>query len=273
MAKAKKKVDAARADVPVSEDGAFWIEADKGYSIALIEGKLQSRNPKGAALASVPKWLKDSEQAQQLISLGEWLDEHEKQSRDTIEAWMLRSLPVPRSVLVAIWQDPSWKSILTNAVVCSVTGEKLNQQESGFLREVDAKKGAGVIDLDGETQWLKSDSIAIPHPILLDELDDFRALTIELSFQQSLDQLFRQTWKPTKEQLKGNAVEDFRNGKFEALTHALSLCRRLGYRVSGGSACSPVWENGRLTEGRFWVGAEYPEAETYTWDLIFTDDR
>ena len=95
----------------------------------------------------------------------------------------------------------------------------------------------------------------------------------ELAFEQQLDQLFRQTWSPTKEQSKATSIEDYANGKFEMLTHALSLCRRLGYKVSGGYACCPVWENGVLIEARYWVGAEYPESETYTSDLIFTDDR
>ncbi|MDP6448223.1 MAG: hypothetical protein QGG36_14710 [Pirellulaceae bacterium] len=55
------------------------------------------------------------------------------------------------------------------------------------------------------------------------------------------------------------------------LNHALGLCRRLGYRVRGGSAVCPVWEDGGLIEGRFWVGSDYPESESYTGELVFTD--
>lgn len=259
--------------VETQEDQINWIESDRDYAIALHDGKLVSRNPKGKQLAAVPKWLKDTESAQQLLALKDWLEEHQQQCRETIEQWMLRSLPVPRAVMSAVWTDPAWQDILFNAVVCAVRKNGIVQSESGFLREVDPKKGVGIIDLDGETQWLKVESVAIPHPILLEELDDFRELTIELGFEQSLDQLFRQTWKPTQDQLKANSINDYRNGKFEMLTHALSLCRRLGYKVSGGYACSPVWEAGKLVEARFWIGAEYPEAETYTHDLIFTDDR
>ena len=186
---------------------------------------------------------------------------------------MLRSLPVPHAVLTAVWPDPTWREILENSVVCSVKKDQVVQEESGFLKNVDAKKGIGIVDLDGETQWLKSETIAIPHPILLQELNDFRELTIELAFQQTFDQLFRQTWKPTAEQLKATSADDYRNGKFEMLTHCLSLCRRLGYKVSGGYACSQIWEDVKPIEARFWVGAEYPESETYTSDLIFTDDK
>lgn len=117
------------------------------------------------------------------------------------------------------------------------------------------------------------DAIAIPHPILLNELNDFRQLTIELGVQQKLDQLFRQTWAPAKEQQEGTSINDFSGGKFAQLNHALGLCRRLGYRVSGGYACSPVGEHGTQVEARFWIGADYPEGETWTADLIFTDSN
>jgi hypothetical protein len=43
--------------------------------------------------------------------------------------------------------------------------------------------------------------------------------------------------------------------------------------VRGGSATCPVWENGRLMEARYWIGADSPEYESYTGELLFTDDR
>lgn len=271
MAKTKK---AATSDVAGSAEPAIaWMPAEKDYGLALVDGKVISRNPKGGTLASVAPWLKESELAQQLTSLRDWLNEHEQQCLSSIELWMLRSLPVPRDVLAAVWPDPAWQSILTNAVVCAVKKGEISQSEAGFLRHIDDKKGIGVVDLDGETQWLKVDAIAIPHPILLKELNDFRQLSIELNVQQQLDQLFRQTWAPTDEHLEGSGVNDFRGGHFAQLNHVLGLCRRLGYRVSGGYACSPVWENGTQVEARFWIGAEYPEGETWTADLIFTDSK
>ena len=271
MAKAKK---GATAEVAVAADQEVsWLPADKDYSLALLEGKVVSRNPKGAKLASMPPWLKESELALQLTSLRDWLDEHEQQCRASIELWMLRSLPVPREVLASVWPDSAWQSILINTVVCAVRKGEICQSEAGFLKQIDEKKGVGIIDLDGETQWLKVDAIAIPHPILLKEMNDFRQLSIELSIQQQLDQLFRQTWAPTKEHLESSSVNDFNGGQFAQLNHVLGLCRRLGYRVSGGYACSPVWENGTQVEARFWIGAESPEAETWTADLIFTDSK
>lgn len=268
----KKKTTRPPEDVAL-EDDLRWLDAERDYSVALDDGKLVCRNPSGKRLASVPKWLKDADVAQQLVALKDWVSEHQQQCRETTEMWMLRSLPVPRKVVAAIWADPAWKNMLFNSVVCAVTKDSLAQEQAGFLRDVHSRNGIGIIDLDGETQWIKSDTIAIPHPILLDELDDFRELTVELGFEQHLDQLFRQTWKPTDEQRELSSLDDYAGGKFEQLNHALGLCRRLGYKVSGGYACCPVWEDGKLVEARFWVGAEYPEEETYTADLIFADDR
>lgn len=256
-----------------NESEVNWLPADKDYQVALENGKLICQNPKGKRLVSVPKWLKDSELAQQLIALKDWLVQHEAECRETLEVWMLRSLPVARTVLAEVWQDPAWSGLLTNLVVCAVKGQNLDQDEAGFLREVDAKKGVGIVDLDGETQWIKSASVALPHPILLEDLNDFRELSVELEFEQSLDQLFRQTWKPTQEQSEKTVIQEFSGGKFEMLTHAMGLCRRLGYRVKGGSATCPVWEDGQLMEARFWVGADSPDYETWTGDLLFTDDR
>lgn len=259
---------------PKAEDSVHWIDADKDYKLGLLNGKVVSQNPKGNKLASVPKWLKESDQAQQLTSLKDWLKEHRQTCFNQIEQWMLRSFPVPRTLLASVWPDPAWSGVLTNTVVCAVSKKgDVVQDEAGFLRDVDPKKGVGIIDLDGETQWLKSECVQIPHPILLEELDDFRELTVELDFQQKLEQLFRQTWVVTAEQTEAKSIREFSNGKFEALTHVMSLCRRLGYRVSGGYSCCPVWENGILIEARYWVGADAPEYETWTDELIFTDDK
>jgi hypothetical protein len=56
------------------------------------------------------------------------------------------------------------------------------------------------------------------------------------------------------------------------LTHALGKAKSLGYRVRGGFARCAVWEAGRLVEGRFWLGADSPDVETYTGDLLFVDE-
>ena len=267
------KNSAARASENDSaESEIHWLEADKGYSVALLGESLVCRNQKGKQLKSVPKWLKDSELGGELLALRDFLKEHSENCRAEAEKWLLRSLPVPKTVLENVWPDPAWSELLRNTVVCAVGKDaQLDQDKSGFLREISAK-GVGVVDLDGETQWLKTTSIAIPHPILLEELDDCRELAAELGFHQSLDQLFRQTFgRPKDLDEKAGSLDDWTNGKFAELRHATALTRRLGYRVSGGYAVCRVWEEGQPFEARYWIGSENPDYETFTGGLSFVD--
>jgi hypothetical protein len=34
-----------------------------------------------------------------------------------------------------------------------------------------------------------------------------------------------------------------------------------------------VWDAGTVTEARYWIGAEHPESETYTGQLLWVDSR
>ena len=72
-----------------------WLDAEKEYALGVHRGKLVCRNPKGKKLSAVPKWLKETELAEQLLALCEWLADHEMECQHRIETWMLRSLPVP----------------------------------------------------------------------------------------------------------------------------------------------------------------------------------
>ena len=185
---------------------------------------------------------------------------------------MLRSLPVPSEVVRAVWPDPDWSETLRNLVVTPVDAQgKSDATKTGLLRDVDMKKGIGVVDRDGETQWIAAAQLLIPHPILIDGLDELREIATDVGFTQTIEQLFRPTFAATKEQKTLSRIADFGNGRFEQLNFVSSLCRRLGYPVSGGYACCKVWENARPVEARYWVGADAPEAETWTGDLIFVD--
>ncbi|MGZ3422838.1 MAG: DUF4132 domain-containing protein [Polyangiales bacterium] len=262
-AKPKKEKDAPAAE----ETEAGWLDAGNGYRLALKEGKLVAKNPAGKVLASVPKEVKASEAASQLEDVRDWIAAHDKQCLETVETWMLRSLPTPRAVLSSVWADPSWRRALENAVVAA-------GDSAGFFRGVDDKKGIGIVNLDGETVWIDAATITIPHPILLSELDDFRTLAAELSLTQGISQLFRETFSKPKSLAKDQtAIGEYRGGKFAQLMHALGVCKKHGYRVSGGSAITRIWQNGKVFEARFYVGTEDPSVETYTEDLVFVDER
>jgi len=115
--------------------------------------------------------LKESEAAESLRALAEWLDEHRSDWLHTVERWMLRSLPIPREVLLEVWPDSDWRDCLENFVVAPVDAQgKFDFENTGLLRDVESKRGFGVVDLDGETQWHESAAVMVPHPILIADL-------------------------------------------------------------------------------------------------------
>lgn len=266
------KTPAAPAAI-VDGDGLGWLDAGKGYQLTLDDGKLAAKNPAGKRLASVPKEVKDSDAADQLEGLRDWLKDHDKECLATVDLWMLRSLAVPRAVLEAVWDDPSWRRPLENAVVVAVTdsGEH-DPSRAGLLRGADRKKGVGVVDLDGETVWLATERVAIPHPILLPELDAWRELVTQLGVTQGIAQLHRETYTRPAE-LTANTIDQFEDGKFAMLMHAIGKARSLGYKVRGGFATCRVWDRGSITEARYWIGADSPDAETLTGSLAWVDGQ
>lgn len=255
--------------------GLAWVPAPDGYELALDDGKLACRNPAGKRLASVPKPVRDSEAASALEDLRDWLAEHDRTCAETVTTWMLRSLPVPRTVLESVWPDPAWRRCLENVVVAPADGAaRPDGAAAGFLRALHPDRGAGVVDLDGETRWHAAPRLALPHPVLLPDLDDFRALATELGLHQGIAQLYRETFpRPRDLAADRTALSDYSGGKFAQLMHAVGKCRALGYPVRGGFAVTTVWEGGRLVEARHWVGADAPDAETYTGDLLWVDER
>ncbi len=251
-----------------------WVKAPDGYGLALEGGKLVCRNAAGKQLASVPKKLRESEAAAQLLALGEWLEEHERECADAVDAWLIRSLPVPRAVVEAVWDDPCWRAPLENAIVWPLgAGGNPDPTSAGFLRGVDPKRGVGVVGVDGETRWIDTTAVALPHPILIPELDEFRQLATELGLKQGLSQLFRETWaKPADLATDATSVEQWSGGEFDMLAHAVARARSRGYRVKGGSAVCTVREGDRTVEARYWIGAEY-DWECETGELIWVDSE
>ena len=187
-----KRAKSTQPATTTPDEDVSWLDADKNYSLGLDRGKIVCRNPAGKRLASVPKELKESELGEQLSALSEWLVEHRTECEHRIEMWMLRSLPVPREVIQAVWTDTDWSDMLRNLAVIPVDANgKANSVKTGLLRDVHPQKGVGVVDRDGETQWLTSAQILIPHPILIEGLEDLREIVADMGFVQQVEQLFR----------------------------------------------------------------------------------
>lgn len=262
------KESAAKAPAPIDEPG--WIDAGDGYRLALRDGKLACRGPKGQLLSAVPKDLKAGPVAAELLEVRDFLVGHRRECVAQVENWMLRSLPTPRAVLAAVWPDQAWRAALENSVVVPAD----DPSRAGFFRGVDERRGIGVVNLDGETVWIDAASVTLPHPVLLAELDDFRGLAAELKLTQGIAQLFRETFgKPKGLTPTETAIKDYRNGKFAMLQHALGVARKHGFRVSGGNAVARVWQDGKVYEARYWIGSEDPQSETWTDELVWVDDK
>ncbi|HEY1296548.1 MAG TPA: DUF4132 domain-containing protein, partial [Chloroflexota bacterium] len=176
-----------------------WVEAERGYAVALRGGQVVARGPRGALLKSVPTPLRESDVVRQLRELRDWLSRHERECLATVETWMVRSQPVTRAVLQAVWPDPAWQRGLRDAVIVPLDEDaKPCDASTGFLRAVDPARGVGVVTLEGETVYRRAPLVSLPHPANLPELSDYRDFATELQIDQGISQLYRDTsTKPT----------------------------------------------------------------------------
>jgi hypothetical protein len=241
-----------------------WVSAGD-YEVALDEGKVVCRNASGRLLKSVPAKLADDPAVTGLRQLIEWLDRHQRQCQSDVERWMVRSLPVPAVVIARVWPDPAWQAALRDLVVTGEDGEV-----AGFLRDADTERGIGLVDLDGDTVRVSPELVRIPHPVLLEDLEELREFAVELAVEQQVKQLFREVWqRPAGLDPDGTGVDDYAGGSFKELRFLHGRATQLGYRVRGGQSVCPVLEDGRTAEARIWLGdfEGYEAAETgrLTW--------
>ena len=264
-----------------------WVAATDRHELALdlgdgpaAKGRLRARSAggKGKVLRSVPKVARDSATGEQLRSLRDALARHEQSCAETVERWMLGSLPVPTDVLVGVWDDPAWQRPLRDAVVTTATAEGTVDPggATGFLRAVDGERGLGIVDLDGDTGWLRDAVVVIPHPVMLADLDELREFAVELGIEQGLLQLLRETHpKPADTEVGTTSLSTWADGHFAELRHATARAAAAGFRVRGGYATCRAVDDGVLTDARFWLGADSPDADAWTGDLVWVggDER
>lgn len=250
-----------------------WIATlDSSYEATVEEGKVVCRNAAGKQLRTIPKQLKDDPAVLGLRQLVEWLDRHAAECRESAERWMVRSLPVPSTLIAQVWADEAWRRVLRDLVVVPVGEDGAwDRDEAGFLRAAD-ERGVGVVNLDGDSVRLDAARIAIPHPVLLADLDDLREFGLELSVQQSLDQLYRETWAPpTGLDPTHTRITEYSGGHYDQLRQLTQRATKLGYRVRGGYSVCRVFEQGQSVEARVWLGADDPFYSAETGDLEFAD--
>ncbi|MFF4486426.1 DUF4132 domain-containing protein [Streptomyces sp. NPDC001544] len=243
-----------------------WVQAGD-YEVALDGGKVVCRNASGRRLKSVPAKLADDPSVVGLRQLAEWLERHERQCLADVERWMVRSLPVPLAVIARVWPDPAWRSALRDLVVTDADGAV-----AGFLRDADGERGLGLVDLDGDTVRVAPDLVRVPHPVLLEELEELREFAVELGVEQRAQQLFREVFpRPAAVDGDSTHVEDYAGGSFKELRFLHGRATQLGYRVRGGNCVYSVLEDGRGVEARVWIGDYDGYEETETGPLMWTD--
>src|SRR4029077_4720253 len=119
-----------------------------------------------------------------------------------------------------------------------------------------------------------ADTVLVPHPVLLDEIDDLRQMAVEIGVTQGISQLFRETFAaPATPPADPMAIDTYANGEFAQLSFAIGLAKRSGYRVRGGAAACRVLERGRFVEARYDLGEGDPMYETTTGNLGWVDDK
>ena len=142
-----------------------------------------------------------------------------------------------------------------------------------MLRAVDPRRGLGVVDLDGETAWLDAARVAVPHPVLIPELDAWRELVTQLGLAQGVPQLLRAAYPKPAVSKRAREIDAFEGGWFAMLIHAVGKARALGYKVRDGFATCRIWDATGVCEARYWLGADSPYADAYTGALSWVDER
>ncbi len=241
----------------------MWVGTDQGYELGLVDGRIVARNAQQRVLKSVPAKAKKTPQWEEIDALRVVLRRHGEEIAERVQTWILQSLPAPVPLLRAVWPDPSWRGQLTDLVVT-------DGARSGFLRDIGAT-GLLVVDADGETVEITSDRVGVPHPVLLEELDDLRELAAELGVEQGFDQLFREVHRrPHDIDVTARAVDDF-HGAYEHRNHVVARARSAGFTVQGSYASVAIVEEGRTVTAQQWIGEAYYE-ETTIEELSWTSD-
>ncbi|MDO4686617.1 MAG: DUF4132 domain-containing protein [Corynebacterium sp.] len=242
----------------------YWHDAGD-YSFKLEDGVIIARNAKGRVLKTVPAKAKKLPEFEKLDGLRVFLLQHEQQCADYVRQWFLQSLPVPLSVIIAVWPDQSWRKYLHDVVVS-------NGQVTGFLRAAD-ESGVHLVDLDGETTvvgYTDDATVLLQHPAVMEDLEDWREFAVELGVNQGLDQLFRDVHiKPADEDGMRAAVSAYEDGKYERYSHLMGRSRGGGFKVTMGEISVDVFEDGGVTTASLDIDAWDPSTSAELGTLEF----
>jgi hypothetical protein len=247
--------------------GMGWLPVGEGYQVTLVNGRVAARATTGRSagkeLRSLPKALRDHPEVERLRRLAEWLARHDAACLAQAEAWMMAAQPVPAALIGQVWPDEAWQSALRDLVVVGA-----GPAEAGFLRDAAGSGELRIVNLDGETARLSRETVTLPHPVLLPDLDELRDFAAELGVTQRVEQIHRATWLKPDGLPAGQAeVREFAGGKFPGTFTLAGRATSLGYRVDGGYATCRARDGGQTAEAMVWIGEPYWDGETETGPL------
>lgn len=210
----------------LTELAVEWIDAGE-YQFLLDGEEILARNAKGKQLKTVPAKARKLPEFEQLDALRTALSQHRQTCITTVSTWFLSGQTIPTRVIAAVWPDPAWQAMLKDAI--------LNFDGSiGLLRDTTADS-LSLVDIDGETVSVPVDDnsvVSLPHPILMDDLSDWREFAVELGVHQGFDQLFRDTYpKPVDEAGQREALEKYSGGEYEKTNVLVGRSRGGGFTV------------------------------------------
>lgn len=221
-----------------------WIDAGT-YSFALDGDTIIARNATGRVLKTVPAKAKALPEFEQLDNLRIFIAQHKKSCRTDVTTWFLKGLPVPATVIAAVWPDYTWRSFLKDLVITVQSDGPV-----GLLRDA-AEQHLRIIDLDGETLNVAVDdalSVVINHPAVLDDIADWREFAVELGVVQGIDQLFRDLYfKPTDEETYRKKIRSYCTGKYNKAATLIGRSRGGGFATTLQEVSMTVVENGEET--------------------------
>lgn len=256
-----------------AEEGELsWVTAGD-YTLTLDGTTIVCRNAKGKDLKSVPAKVKKLEEYARLESLSLWLRQHDRTCADTVRGWFLRGETVRSTLISAVWEDRSWRSCIENLAVSAELAPQ--GKVTGLLRDAGADV-LRIIDLDGETVEVPvgDTDVTVPHPVLIDDIEEWREFIVELGVEQGTDQLFREIQvKPGTAQEQRAAVCRYSEATYSKGLVLIGRSRGAGYGASINEVSTEVTEpgTGRVVTVVLEVHCWSPTEEAVLGDVSFLD--
>lgn len=226
---------------PTTTTDLHWTPAGD-YTLALDGTTVRARNARGKDLRAVPAKVKKTDAYLQMDALATWLTQHERTCADTVRTWFLRGEQVSTALLAAVWIDPSWQKNVRDLVVQASSpgeGKAAGETVTGLLRGAD-EDALHLVDLDGErvdiplTDAHGTDTIVtVPHPVLIDTIDDWREFAVDLGITQGADQLFREIHvKPDTAEGRRAALTRYAGARYGKGAVLMGRSKGAGYEVT-----------------------------------------